>query len=179
MVNIKAKMMFVLVGDDMTGKTTLQKMLIERLTDRGWYDSLKTNLLFDIVHPEIKQKFQTISFANRSYQEKKADYYLSVENYFVSYFKVADIAFLASHLVVSDLDEMIQRGKMLFYNVYGVFWTNSIDANATNYQISALNWDERFVIDNPVQKEEGDINAQLGDIADGFVELIINRTKIS
>lgn len=179
-MTIKSKMLFVLLGDDRTGKTTLQKLLIDKITASGWYEKLPTNQVYDIVHPEIKRKYQTISFANRSYQEKKEDYYKSIPEYFQLHFGDADIAFISSHLVEADVREMILHGKRLFFNVIAVFHTNSIANNATsNHNISQLDWDERLVIENPLLEDDRLILEQLNSIAENFVTFIANRTSIS
>jgi hypothetical protein len=177
-MTIKSKQLFIIIGDDKTGKTTLQKLLIDRLCGFG-YDRLPVNKQFDIKHSEIKRKYQTISFGNRSYQEKN-DEYKTVDNYFQNHFQPADIAFISSHLVLSDVQQMISNGRNLFYNVNGIFWTNSITNNGVvNAQISSLDWNERFVITNPHSDNEQVIQRQLGQIADSIVALLINRTSIS
>lgn len=177
-MTIKSKQLFIIIGDDKTGKTTLQKLLISRLCGFD-YDRLPVNKLFEITHPEIKRKHQSISFGNRSYQEKVSDYE-TIDKYFQYHFQPADIAFISSHLVLSDIQQMITHGKNMFYNVNGVFWTNSIINNeAANSQISSLNWNERFVISNPYSDNEQIIHRQLDQIVDSIVALIINRTSIS
>jgi len=175
---IKSKQLFIIIGDDKTGKTTLQKLLIERLCGFG-YDRLPVNKQFDINHPEIKRKYQSISFGNRSYQEKISDYE-TVDNYFQNHFQQADIAFISSHLVLADVQQMMANGRNMFYNVNGIFWTNSMESNgAANAQISSLDWNERFVITNPHSDNEQVIQRQLEQIADSIVDLLINRTSIS
>ncbi len=177
-MTIKSKQLFIIIGDDKTGKTTLQKLLIDRLCGYG-YGRLPVNKQFDINHPEIKRKYQNISFGNRSYQEKIIDYE-TVDNYFQNHFKPADIAFISSHLVLSDVQQMITNGRNMFYNVNGIFWTNSIAINGVaNAQISALDWNERFVITNTHSDNEEAIQQQLELIADSIVALLINRTSIS
>ncbi len=176
---VKSKTLFVLIGDDQTGKTTLQKILIDKICQKDYYTRLDTDLCFDIVHPEIKRKYKTISFANRSYQEKKEKYYKSVDNYFQTFFKDADIAFISSHLVESDIREMIGHGRRLFFNVIGVFWENSINVSHRNGDISLLDWNERLVIENSIVEGDEQIRNQLNRIADSIVILIINRTGIS
>lgn len=75
---------------------------------------------------------------------------------------------------------MISNGRNLFYNVNGIFWTNSITNNGVaNAQISSLDWNERFVITNPHSDNEQVIQRQLGQIADSIVALLINRTSNS
>jgi hypothetical protein len=179
MMTTKSKMLFVLIGDDRTGKTSLQKLLIDKICKEDHYDRLYTNKIFDIVHPEIKRKYKSISFANRSYQEKLHDY-KTVDNYFQNFFKQADIAFISSHLIENDIRLMIENGQKLFYNLTGVFWTNSIQNNHTgNSQISLLNWNERLVIDNQVTNNEEQMENQLNAIADDIVIFLMNRISIS
>jgi len=174
---IKKKLLFVLIGNDCTGKTTLQKLLIEKLCGIQ-YEKLPTNIALNIEHPEIKRKYSKISFGNRSYQEK-INKYGSIDDYFANHFNEQKIAFISSHLNKNDLENMILNGHRKFYNVYGVFFTNSIDENKPlNSEISTLNWDERFVIENP-NVEPKQINSQLKKIAENITELLINMTKIS
>lgn len=176
-MTIKSKMIFVLIGDDKTGKTTLQKLLIEKISNH-FYDRLPVNLVFPITHPEIKRKYRNISFANRSYQEK-SDEYGTVEEYFANHFRDADIAFVSSHLNEHQLSLIIDHSHARFFNVFGVFFSNSIHFNqVTNSRISLLNWDERLFIENPLTNSEL-ILQQLDAIAESIVDFIINRTSIS
>jgi len=124
---IKKKLLFILIGNDCTGKTTLQKLLIEQLCGVQ-YEKLPTNIALNIKHPEIKRKYSKISFGNRSYQEK-IDKYGSIDDYFSNHFNEQKIAFISSHLNKNDLENMILNGHRKFYNVCGVFFTNSIDVN--------------------------------------------------
>lgn len=177
-MTIKSKQLFILIGDDKTGKTTLQKLLIEKICNHH-YTRLPTNLEFAILHPEIKRKYKTISFANRSYQEKRSEYG-TVEEYFENHFKPCDISIISSHLIPDEVLEMIRNGKKRFYNVTGVFFSNSIDADLeTNSQIAVLEWDEKLLIENMTIEDEELIEKQLNDIADNFVTLLANRTSIS
>jgi hypothetical protein len=178
-MTIKSKQLYILIGDDLTGKTTLQKLLLKKIceVDRT-QTSLATNKVYDIKHPEIKRKYKTISIGNRSYQEKIRDYE-TVDNYFLEHFGDADIAIISTHLVISDIQQMITIGKGLFFNVVGIFWSNSIENDRVkNSDISALDWNERLVISNPVIEKE-QVTPQLDLIAENFVDLLINRTRIS
>jgi len=176
-MTIKTKLLFIIIGDDRTGKTTLQKLLIKKLCNIT-YDRLPTNTGLDINHPEIKRKYQRISFGNRSYQEKRDDYG-TVEEYFNNHFNDCDISFISSHLVLSDIEQMIKNGKRRFFNVNGIFFSNSIHySRLINSEISELNWDERYLVENPLT-EENNIDNQLNAIAENIVDLLINRTKIS
>lgn len=180
---IRTKLLFILIGNDKTGKTNLQKSLIKRITGEDKDARLDINLEFDIVHPEIKRKYQKIFFGNRSFQEKKAENtkgYENVSSYFKDHFKDCDIAFISSHLVTSDIKEMIEEGHKRFFNVNAIFFSNSIEEEKEkNGEISLLNWDERFVIQNPKIPSSSDVKPQLEEIAESVVELLINRTKIS
>ncbi|VDH04621.1 hypothetical protein [Bergeyella zoohelcum] len=175
---IKTKLLFILIGNDKTGKTILQKKLLEKLTGEA-RERLDTNLGFDIKHSEIKRKYQNVSFGNRSYQEKKKSYGNKVSQYFEKYFKDCDISFISSHLIKNDIEEMIEEGKKRFFNVNAIFFSNSIELNKDdNSDISSLNWDEKFIIHNPnVDKQQ--LDKQLDRIAESIVDLLINRTKIS
>jgi hypothetical protein len=176
-MTIKSKMMFVLIGDDKTGKTTLQKLLIEKISNH-FYDRLPVNLVFPITHPEIKRKYRYISFANRSYQEKR-DEYGTVEEYFANHFKDADIAFVSSHLNENQINLIIEHSRARFFNVFGVFFSNSVHFNQSiNSNIALLNWDERLYVENPLINFE-QITQQLDLIAESIVDFIINRTSIS
>ena len=176
-MTIKSKILFVLIGDDKTGKTTLQKLLIEKLANH-FYDRLPVNLAFPITHPEVKRKYSNISFANRSYQEKR-DEYGTVEEYFANHFKDADIAFVSSHLNENQISLIIEHSHSRFYNVFGVFFSNSIHYNQiNNSRISQLNWDERLLVENPLTNQD-QITSQLNLIAESIVDFIINRTSIS
>lgn len=175
-MTIKSKQLFILIGNPQTGKTALQKLLIEKLNGEV-FSRLPVNRRFDILHPEIKRKYRDVSFSNRSYQEKEE--YESVEDYFANHFNPADISFVSSHLRIDDINQILIHGKRQFYNVTGVFWSNSIEIDRdANSEISALNWDERLVIENPLVEEER-INSNLNTIADSIVSFIANRTSVS
>ncbi|WP_286913303.1 hypothetical protein [Flavobacterium sp. UBA4197] len=177
-MSAKTKMLFILIGDDRTGKTTLQKLIVERLCGLK-YKKLDVNLAFNIMHPEIKRKYLKASFGNRSFQEKISTYE-TIDIFFDKHFNPTDIAFISSHLHPNDIEKMIQRGKENFYNVYGVFFSNSIEVNrSVNAHISGLNWDERIVLDNPITNEAEMIDRQLAINADSLIYFLVNRTSIS
>ena len=137
------------------------------------------NVSFDIVHSEIKRKYRDISFANRSYQEKIHDYG-TVDEYFDNHFKPADISIISSHLNVGHITEMIKNGRQRFFNITGVFFSNSFDANlALNSQISVLDWNERLVIENVILEDKAQIDKQMCAITDNFIQFISKRTSIS
>jgi Cdc6-like AAA superfamily ATPase len=171
-----SKQLFILIGDDKTGKTTLQKYIIEKVSKAN-YERLPTNLEFEIKYSEINKKYKTISFGNRSFQEKISEYG-SVENYFKNFFKSSDISFISSHLSVKDIDEMIINGHKYFYNVTGIFWSNSIENDhLKNSKISLLNWDERLIIENKLTDDGDKIEKQLNDIAENILKFLVQKTN--
>ena len=176
---MKKKMAFLLLGEDRTGKTTLQKKLTDYLTDNGKYDKLPRNKVFQITHKSIPKSFKTISFMNRSYQEN-CEEYLSIENFFQNYFGDADIAILSSHLILSDIEEIIRNLKSKYFNVIGVFFSNSIEENPIeNSEISQLEWNERVILENnivPAVSSE-QIELQLEKPSMNFLFYIIDKTQ--
>ncbi|MPT35561.1 MAG: hypothetical protein E2604_10865 [Flavobacterium sp.] len=173
---ITKKLLFVLIGNDKTGKTTFQKRLIEKLHGIT-YESLKCNKAYNVKEDLLDSPFK-ISYANRSYQEKSGDYGGTVDKYFSdNHFNPTDVAVISSHLNKQDVEDILRNGKERFYNVIGVFFTNSITTNLSmNAQISALNWDERLVVENP-HASGALIDKQLNENADSFADLLIKRIK--
>lgn len=174
-------MLIILIGNDQSGKTTIQKKLARKLTDAP-VGRLDINKPFMITHPEIKRKYNKVSFGNRSYQEVK-DRFSSVDEYFKNGFNEQKISFISSHLNEPDIEEMIVQGKRLFFNVYGVFLTNSIQENdwskQVNKSISELHWDERLVIENPILEDHSTLDDQLDKIADSIVAYLVNQTGVN
>ena len=64
---------YILIGDDLTGKTTFQKDLIFHLCGIEKI-RLDTNLINIINHPESPRKLKTLFTMNRSIQEKMGEY---------------------------------------------------------------------------------------------------------
>lgn len=173
---ITKKLLFVLIGNDRTGKTTFQKLLIEKLHGIT-YEKLECNNAY-ALKKELDDAQLRISYSNRSYQEKAVKYYGgTVDEYFAKHFNPTDVAVISSHLNKSDVEEILKNGKSKFYNVIGVFFTNSITINpGFNEQISALNWDERLVTDNPPATGTA-IDKQLEENASSFADYLVNRIK--
>lgn len=167
---------FILVGNNATGKTTFQKMVAKHLCGFE-IKRLDTNLVYQVVNPSVPEKLKSIFFISRSYQEK-ANVYSSIEDYFNNHFKKADICFLSSHLIEDDIRQMINECHKLFYNVGGVFWRNSCEQNPEiNRKISMLNWDERFVIDNQYLpgKDKEEYEKIIDSLTKEFVQMLVNR----
>jgi len=182
---IKSKLLFVLLGNNETGKTTLQKLLIGKICEKH-YENLPRNKNFDILHPEIKRKYKTIFFSNRSPQEDRENKdYKDIDTYFEKCFIDCDIAFIPSHIDSNsqkDILSIMKNARQRFYNVIGVFFSNSIGENE---KIARYIWDERLFLENPLieeknsEKKKTDIIKQLEKIAENFVTFIANRTSIS
>lgn len=171
---ITKKLLFVLIGNDKTGKTTFQKRLIEKLHGIT-YTKLECNNAYNVKPELIDNKHLKISYANRSYQEKSGDYGGTVDNYFAKHFNPMDIAVISSHLDRNDVEDILRNGKQKFYNVIGVFFTNSIMINPDiNADISALNWDERLIVENPFASGSL-IDKQIDENADSFAKILVSR----
>lgn len=165
---------FILVGDNNTGKTSFQRYLVESLCGER-YNRLPRNIVKEINHPRAPKKLKTLFTANRSYQEKITEYE-SVENYFNSFFKDADICILSSHSNPPSLEHIEQIMYELAaraYNVAGVFWSNDFGADAK--RISALPWQERLWIENPLLENSEEIPEQIKRQAYEFAEILAAR----
>jgi len=73
---------------------------------------------------------------------------------------------------------MIVEGHRRFYNVCGIFLSNSIASAAEpNAAISELLWDERWIATNEFTEDEDQQNHQLQSIAETIVQILIERTR--
>lgn len=168
---------YILIGDNNTGKTSFQRFLVEALCGER-YDRLPRNIVKPIVHSKAPRKLATLFTANRSYQEK-LEQYVSVENYFDSFFKDADICILSSHShgrSLQHVEQMMEELAKRAYNVAGVFWSNDFGLEAK--RIAGLSWQERLWIENPLLKGEEAISAQIKRCAFDFADLLIARSHV-
>jgi len=173
-MKVTKKYLFVLIGNDKTGKTTFQKKLIENLHGLT-YDRLDRNNSFLLKSDNAEPDDVRISYISRSYQES-AEEYGTIENYFNNFFNQQDVAVVSSHLNVKQIESIIEHGKRKFYNVVAVFFTNSImQSPAVNADISALNWDERLIVDNPFVNGNELIDKQLAAAAKSFAKHLIEK----
>lgn len=166
---------YILIGNNNTGKTSFQRNVVAELCNEH-YARLPRNVVKAISHPRAPRKLATVFTCNRSYQEK-LDEYKSVENYFDHFFQDADICFLSSHShgdSCKHVEEMMHQLKLRCYNVAGIFWSNGFNADAQ--AISALPWQERLWIENPLLEDPSKVPAQLAHVAREFVELLIERS---
>jgi hypothetical protein len=61
--------LYVLIGQNDSGKTSFQRHLIDYLCDKS-YDRLPRDGVFHVTHPRAPRNFATIACANRSYRSK-------------------------------------------------------------------------------------------------------------
>jgi len=187
---LSSKWAFILVGDDLTGKTIFQKYVIKHLCGfEEWrtvdenhkLKRLDVNKVFPIVHPDAPRKLETAFFMNRSFQEKQ-DEYQTVENFFDNeHFKDADVCFLSSHLDANVIGELIEQCHKRIYNVCGVFWSNCYgDSTQANQSIALLNWNEKFWLFNEKIEpfDETKFNFQLEKLAINFVQMFVSRAAM-
>lgn len=170
-----SKWAYILIGDNNTGKTSFQKFLIEALCQKPYKRRQTCNVVMDIIHPRAPKNLKTLFTANRSYQEKQKEY-RNPKNYFKHFFEDADICILSSHShgsSIKDVQAMIDELNLLAYNVAGVFWSNKYDSDAK--KISALPWQERLWIENPLLKSDNLIDIQIKRLAYDFSEMLVTR----
>jgi GTPase SAR1 family protein len=169
-----SKWIYVLIGNNNTGKTTFQKRLIYHLTGYT-YVRLDRNTVFEVTHEYAPKKLSKISLMSRSYQESK-DEYETVENYFEKYFQAEDVCILSTHagkVSFPEIKEIIIEGRKRKYNVGGVFWSNA-DTKETA-EVSLFDWDERFYLENPIIEDNKMWKEQIDRLAWEFAEMLIRR----
>jgi hypothetical protein len=172
-----SRWIYILVGNNGTGKTTFQRRLVFHLCGQQII-RLDRNRLFEVTCPNSPRRFKSLFTMSRSYQENEEEY-LSVRNYFVQCFRDADVCILSSWATVNgattinDVKEMMQEGWRRTYNVGGVFFTNCATPNTED--IAQLSWDERFLLDNPTTPDKSKQDVQLDCLARGFGELLVRR----
>jgi len=177
-MSLKSKWLFVFIGNDLTGKTTLQKKIIKLLSDDNQDIRLNCNRIFQVTHPYLIRKISTFSIGNRSYQEKTDDYQ-TVAGYFENHLRQADFNTFSSHLIRADVEQIILHAHRKYFNVCGIFFSNSIEANPNeNAEISQFSWDERLVANNPSTNDPDTQDMQLQSIAETFVQMLIHRTLL-
>lgn len=168
---------YVLIGNNNTGKTSFQRFLVEALCQES-YTRLPRNIVKDIRHPRAPKQLKTLFTANRSFQEKRGEY-LNPKNYIRKFFKDADICVISSHShgsSIQDVQIMIDELKLRAYNVAGVFWSNDYGHEAC--MISALHWQERLWVENPILQNEEAITDQIKKQAYEFAEMLVARAHL-
>lgn len=178
-----SKWIYILIGDNNTGKTIFQKELLKILCDENRDSRLYSGKEYKINHPYALKNSIKLFLGNRSYQEKKNSDIATVEDYFEGIFIPSDICILSSHLNKNDIQDIIKLGKEQFYNIGGVFFTNSIKKQPDkNKEITRLDWDEKFIINNKLVNEninnqqfEIKVNNQIRILSREFSQMLINR----
>ena len=100
-----------------------------------------------------------------------------VADFFWNDFKQADICILSSHTrkpAIGQLREMIHQLRLRACNVAVVFFSNGYNSRNA-YEISALDWDERLLLDNPKKSSEEAIQSQIEELAKEFAQLLVAR----
>lgn len=170
---------YILVGDNNSGKTSLQRGLQANLCGVP-YKRLPSDLRSPVTHPRAIRRFRSLFTCNRSFQEKRR-VYKTVDRYFTRCFQDADVCILSSHShgnCIDDVRAMQDNLRRRCYNVAGVFWSNAFDSK-TEMIASSLQWNEVLWIDNPLLEDQASIDAQLQRIASEFGDLLIARAAIN
>jgi hypothetical protein len=149
------------------------------------YKRLPSNNVYDITHDYLIRKLRKVFVAGRSYQELRAPRgdYTSVKEYFRklgSAVADVDLAFMASHLDPAvDIEMMIKQAHRRFWNVCGIFLSNSINSQTSaNRDISARpDWDERWLAENAPTEDETKQTDQLRGVATTILQMLIERTR--
>lgn len=174
-----SRWMFVLVGQNDSGKTSFQRHLIDYLCNKV-YARLPRDEVFQVCHPRAPRNFATLACANRSYQEKRGENG-SIENYILNVVPEADATIVASHAGISDIldvKQILRYGRRRGYNMAAVFFENAL--SDTTKDISELDWQERILLRNPLIPESATsdekIQKQLNLAAVQFGDMLIART---
>jgi len=173
-----AKQAYIIVGNDRTGKTTLQKRLVKHLCNVE-VKKLNTNKLYEVTHPMAPKQLYDISLMNRSFQEKLNEYG-SIKEYFINHFAKADVVILSSHLISSDVQEILYEARKLFFNVNLVLLENSLETESELLE-KITNWPEWksiIVLPNPITTNEAEIETQLDNAASLLTANIIDNAKL-
>jgi hypothetical protein len=178
-MSVRSKWLFVLLGRDKTGKTELQKRLVELLNGRS-YKKLPSNQVRDITHPYLMRKVRKLFVGGASYQEQlnKGDY-SSVGDYFSLIGRAdsdVDLAIISAHLDLKVVQEIIAAAHRRFWNTCGVFLSNAVlKQRSKASDISEFAWDERWFLDNAPSEQMW--QHQIEQAANVFVQMLIERTR--
>lgn len=156
------KYMFVLIGSPGTGKTWLQKKILEECCDLE-YEKLPSHCVFKIVQAKFKSIYSNIFFSGRSLQEtmgvpRKVSFF-SIKEYFQRIFQEIEICFIASHVYEDDLKEIVAQEKKRGYTVIAIFSKPRIEESSmTIEQLQSLGFDDILITNRgQLSKERSDI----------------------
>jgi hypothetical protein len=172
------KRMYVILGNGDSGKTTIQKYLRRILTGGELVHNLPTNNVRPVTHPVLAQKYDKVFIGGQSFQESGR--YSSVEEYF-GFLEAqrVGLAFMGSWVKNAGyVDLMIREAHRRWWEIYGVFLTNSINRDRNeNRQIMAARWNDQLILDNPetarVNVEQ--IKDQLRRAAETIVQSLVEK----
>jgi len=165
---------YVLVSDDRTGKTTLQKEILLRLCGIDNFRRLDSNQEYRISNVLMPSSVKTLYLIGRSYDEQG----VTASNHYSLSFHTSDIVFLSFHAKITNVPEIAKLFQLLradFYNVSGVFFQNCQTTAAR--EIARLNWDEVIWLNNPLLKNTDDAPSQLRDIGTRFSRFLVDRAR--
>lgn len=180
MANLLSRQVFVLIGNNNTGKTSFQRHLLAYLCDQP-YQKLPTGRTWDVVHQDAPRRFEKIFLANRSFQEKRSEWG-PIDDYVNGALdQDADVTILSSHAdkgSLQDIQRMFELPIARGYNVSVIFFSNAF--GTAEQDISASHhWNERLVINNPPVKtqetQQEKIQNQLWRRAIEFSNLLMRR----
>ena len=117
------KKVYILLGDDKSGKTTFQKYLIEELLGIK-YSRMQSDLVLDVRH--TKCKYPYIYFIGRSIQERNK-VHENIEKHVNQVMQCEDTCFfLSSHIVVyDDIRKLVSAIKAWTDNITFIYLINN------------------------------------------------------
>lgn len=171
---LQRKWAFILLGDNNTGKTTLQKNIIEILFGYT-YKKLPSNQRYPIKHSAFRN-LESIFIMGRSFQEKYRDN--KIDSYFENDFIKCDICILSSHVndetsnCLNIVSQMIDKCHERKFNVAAVYFTN---ATYRDKAIFNLPWNLRINMNNRRKLKEEEIIDQIKGMAEEFTGMLLRE----
>ncbi len=142
------KKVYILLGDDKSGKTTFQKYLIEELLGIK-YDRMQSDLLINIGH--TKCKYHSIYFIGRSIQERDK-VHQNIKKHVNQVMQYQDACFFfSSHLVYDDIIKLFNSIKVWTDNITFIYLTNN-KYPFLEKLIDETKVRQHYVLINPYQK---------------------------
>ncbi len=173
---------FVLLGQNNTGKSTLQRNLVNQLCGKH-FKKLHSNRVHKITHPQLSTVVGDMFVMGRSIQEQAR--FSCVRDYFErGGYQPADICILSSHSGsdnLSDVADFIKELRRDVFNVAGVFFENNTYEDLRN--LSELAWDERIWLSNNHianvrGPDDAKLKVRLQSISNRFQDFLIRRSAI-
>jgi hypothetical protein len=166
-----SRWVYLLIGDNNTGKTTFQRKLVEHLCSHS-RKKLESNRSYEISPNFKTDGLKSIHILGRSFQEREAT--RDIDRYFCTLFPHEDLSILSSHSIYNDIIRVIENCHNNFYNVCAIFFSNS--AKQYTGGITHIRFqDMLFLKNDPLDKKEL-IEEQLSTLAKEFSSLLIARS---